>query len=87
MITLGGGPSRDHSLPEVSLDCRVGLSRWPGEDNHVLRPLPCKFLGSPVHERIKKYVASVFILTSKTLVIATFMILMKVKLRSASNHR
>ena len=27
MTTLGGGRSRDHSLPEVSLECRVGLER------------------------------------------------------------
>ena len=62
------------------------MSPWPGEDN-VVPPLPRKWQGSPVQGKIINSVASVFILTAKTLVIAKFMILAKVKLRCESNRR
>ena len=58
---------------------------WRGQPGPSAPPL--QVAAVPVHEKIKKSVASVFILTSKTLVIAKFMILTKVKLRSESNHR
>lgn len=78
MTTLGGGRSRDHSLPEVSLECRVGLERTTVS----LGSSPASCWGPLSMRKLK----SVFILTSKTLVIAKFMILTKVKLRSESYH-
>ena len=75
----------DHVIilcPKYRCKCHLGMERTT-----VSHPSPGSDKVPTVQGKIINSVASVFILTAKTLVIAKFMILAKVKLRCESNRR